>query len=271
MNCEDWRESVHEKDGISKDKEREWRFEAVSFMTYFGIFLNLPQKTIAKAIFFFHKMSTQISFKKFDRLLNGAVCIFLTSKLDDRPKILKETVRAFLYIFNIHKKQKTTSTTPKSTTSSSELVYEGLTKEGFQAFMLDIKTMNEYEEKFCTIESEILNYVGYNFDVELPYVYLDLIKSSPIIPDSTFLKIANNFINDSLRTLVCLYYEPKVIALAGLNLAQFYCNYKLPEIEPSKAWYKCFGDEVTMSIIEEATGQIMDIYKKEGASQTANK
>ena len=261
MKYEEWVESIHQNDGISLEREKEFRFEVVTFMTYFGIFLNLSQKTIAKAIHFFHRVSKKISFKKFDRLLYVAVCIFLSSKLDDRPRSLKDSVKAFLYILNIHKKQKS-STSNTQSTISLDSSYETISKEGFQGFYIDSKSLNEHEEKFCNSEFEILKLIGFNLDVELPYVYLDLIKSNPIIPDSTFLKIANNFINDSLRTLVSLYYEPKIIALAALNLAQFYCNHKLLDIEVGKPWYQCFGDEVNMPIIEEVTGHIMELYKK---------
>jgi len=40
-------------------------------------------------------------------------------------------------------------------------------------------------------------------------------------------------------------------------------NYKLPDIEAGKPWYKCFGDEVTLSMVEEVTNHIMELYKKD--------
>jgi len=72
-------------------------------MSAFGIFFKLSQITIAKAIFIFHQVSKQISFKKLDRLLYGTVCIFLSSKLDDLPKPLKEIVKAFDYFSLVYR------------------------------------------------------------------------------------------------------------------------------------------------------------------------
>lgn len=258
MLFEEWMDSIHEKDGISKDKERQMRFEVVSFMTYYGIFFKLPQISIAKGIVIFHQVSKQISFKKFDRLLYGAVCIFLASKLDDHPKPIKEFIRAFDYMHNIHKRQMVKNVS----NPYFEPSYSEITEEGYKAHTIDIKKQNDVEERFCSTEIEVLKLIGYDLVIELPYQYLDIIKKSSIIPDANFLKIANNFINDSMRTIVCLYYEPRVIALAALNLASHFCKYNIPNLENYQPWYKCFGDDIEMPLVEEVTLQIMEIYKR---------
>ena len=258
MLHEEWVESVHEKDGIPKDKERQMRFEVVSFMTYYGIFFKLPQITIAKGIVIFHQVSKQISFKKFDRLLYGAVCMFLASKLDDHPKPIKEFIRAYDYMHSMHKKQ----LLKNSNNPYFEPNYNEITEENYKAHVIDSKKQTDLEDKFCNTEIEVLKLIGYDLVIELPYQYLDIVKKSSIIPDANFLKIANNFINDSMRTTVCLYYEPRVIALAALNLASSFCNYKFPNLENHQPWYKCFGEDIEMGLVEEVTLQIMEIYKR---------
>jgi len=258
MLLEEWADSIHQKDGISKDKERQMRFEVVSFMTYYGIFFKLPQITIAKGIHIFHQVSMQISFKKFDRLLYGATSIFLASKLDDYPKPIKEFTRAFDYMHTIHKKQMVKNVN----NAYFEPSYSEITEDGYKAHKIDSKRQAELEEKFCGTECEILKLIGYDLVIELPYQYLDMIKKNPIIPDAALLKVANNFLNDSMRTIVCLYFEPRVIALAALNLASNFCNYKFPSLEDQRPWYKCFGDDVTIELVEEVTFNIMDIYKR---------
>lgn len=258
MLYEEWIDSVHEKDGISKERERQMRFEVVSFMTYYGIFFKLPQITIAKGIVIFHQVSKQISFKKFDRLLYGAVCIFLASKLDDYPKPIKDFIHAYDYMYNIHKKQMVKNTN----NPYFEPSYNEITEEGYKNHKLDSKRQAEMEEKFCNTEIEILKLIGYDLVIELPYQYLDFVKKNSIIPDANFLKIANNFLNDSMRTTVCLYYEPRVIALAALNLASQFYKYKFPLLENQQPWYKCFGDDIEMELVEEVTLQVMDIYRR---------
>jgi len=258
MLFDEWIDSIHEKDGINKDRERQMRFEVVSFMTYYGIFFKLPQITIAKGIVIFHQVSKQISFKKFDRILYGAVCIFLAGKLDDFPKPIKEFIRAYDYMYNIHKKQMIKNTS----NPFFEASYSEITEKGYKEHIIDSKVQAALEDKFCVTEIEILKLIGYDLSIDLPYQYLDIIKSSPIIPDANFLKIADNFINDSLRTTICLFYEPRVIALAALNLASCFCNYKLPILKNQEPWFKCFGEDIEMEIVEEVTLHIMEIYKR---------
>lgn len=258
MLYEEWTDSVHEKDGIPKDKERQIRFEVVSFMTYYGIFCKLPQITIAKAIVIFHQVSKQISFNKFDSILYGAVCIFLASKLDDYPKPIKEFIRAYDYMRNIHQRQ----TAKGANNPNFEPSYKEITEEGYKAHTIESKRQSDLQDRFCNTEVEVLKLIGYDLVIELPYQYLDIIKKNPIIPDVNFLKIANCYINDSMRINVCLYYEPRVIALAAMNLASYFCKYTIPNLDNGQPWYKCFGDDMEKSLVEEVTQHLREIYKK---------
>lgn len=60
-----------------------------------------------------------------------------------------------------------------------------------------------------------MNVLGFDFDIELPYKYLEAFHNYPGI-DPKILSYSNSFINDSFRTHVCLYYDPRVITLACL-------------------------------------------------------
>lgn len=259
MVYEEWIKSIHQEDGIPEVKEKQMRYEIVSFMTYYGIFFKLPQITIAKGIVIFHQVSMQVSFRKLERFLFGAVCVFLASKLDDHPKPLREFAKAYDYLHTVHKKQ-----TIKNTGNPYfEPNYSEVTEEGYKSHHIDSKKMTELEEKFASTDLEVLKMIGFDLVIELPYHYLDKIKKDPIIPSADFLKIANNFINDSMRTLACLYYEPRVIALAAVNLASHFCKTKLQNVENSgKMWYHCFGDDVAIELVEEVTLYIMEIYKR---------
>jgi len=87
-----------------------------------------------------------------------------------------------------------------------------------------------------------LNHLGFDFDIELPYSYLAAFKNYPGLNDDLILKIANNFVNDSFRTHVCLYYDPRVIALACLELSQMFIHSDLPTFN-NKPWYHYLNDE----------------------------
>ena len=258
MVYEEWIDSIHEKDGINKDRERQMRYEVVSFMTSYGIFFKLPQVTIAKGITIFHQVSKQISFKKFDRILFGGVCVFLASKLDDHPKPIKEFIKAFDYMHSIHKKQMLKN----ASNPHFEASYAEITEDGYKAYKIDSKKQADLEEKFTGTEIEILKMIGYDLVIELPYHHLENLKNSILALDVNFFKTASTFLNDSMRTILCLYYEPRVIALAAVNLTSAYYNYKLPQLENHKEWFTIFGEDIGMDIIEEVSLQIMDIYKR---------
>ena len=58
-----------------------------------------------------------------------------------------------------------------------------------------------------------------------------------LVQNDLLWKIANIFINDSFTTLVSLYYDPMVIALAAISMAQVYLKFDFPEITPGKSWF----------------------------------
>lgn len=258
MFYDEWIDSIHQKDGLTLEKERHMRLEAVSFMTRYGICFKLPQISIAKGIVIFHQISKQMSFKRFDRLLYSAVCIFLASKVDDYPKPIKEFIKIYDYMYVIHRKQ----LVKNSSDPFFEPTYTDIVEDEWKAHTVETRKHNDLEDKFLTAEIEVLKMVGYDLNIDLPYQYLDLIKKSSIIPDANFLKIANNFINDSMRSTVCLYYEPRIIALAALNLASDYFSYRFPTLDNQSAWYKCFGEDVSIELVDEATFHIRDVYKQ---------
>lgn len=239
-------------------KDQRLRALAVSFMTNYGVYFELTQLTIAKAICIFHRATIQLSLKESSYFLYGAAAVFLTSKLDDAPRALEHLVKIFDYMYGIYEKEKQAHASEKN----FEPTYKDLSVAGCRNHKIDKEKLKELKEKFTDTESNILNLIGYDFDIELPYHYLDFIKTNPIIPHASFLGIANNFINDSMRTLACLYYEPRIIALAALNLSSFFFNYKMP-VHNEQAWYKCFGDDVEFNIVEEATKYLMELYKQQ--------
>ena len=76
------------------------------------------------------------------------------------------------------------------------------------------------------------------------------------------IKISKNFINDSLRTNLCLYFQPYLIALASLNMAQIYYNKKLPDMKNGLKWFQFFVSYTTEEELNEATNYIKKIYDK---------
>jgi len=266
MLYDEWKRSIHQEDGIPKERETQLRIEAVSFMTAYGTLLDLAQITIAKGVYLFHIISQQMSFKKFDRLIYGCVCIFLSSKLDDkfRAHILKESVKAFAYLQNEYKKQAKTMMKSTNTVPSFQYIYDDISKEKIKLFSLDKKFADDIEEKFVNFESDILQMIGFDVRIDLPYQFVErhrerlpaFYKNNPELYINS-----RTWINDSLKTIVGLYYEPKLIATAAINNAAEMLNLTLPDCG-DMPWFTFFGGDVTMDVITEISIYIMETLNK---------
>ena len=258
MLYDEWNRSIHQEDGISKEKEIEIRCETVSFITAYGILLDLNQVTIAKGIYIFHLISQQISFKKLDRLAFGCVCIFLSSKLDDkfRAHILKQSVKTYCYLSNEYKKQqKNFKNNPHY-----QVTYDDVSKDKANSFAMDLKYSTEIESKFTIIEIEILQMIGFDLNIDLPYKYLqihkeafDMYKTHPEL----FIT-AWTWINESLKTIVGLYYEPWLITLAAIHNASIQLGIGITETD----WFKYFGKDLAIANIDEISLYIMEHLNK---------
>ncbi len=73
------------------------------------------------------------------------------------------------------------------------------------------------------------------------------------------LKIAYNFVNDSFRSTVCLFYSPQVIAMACLEIAQMYLATELPD-HNDKPWYHYVDDKIDKEEVDAARTIISSIY-----------
>ncbi|KAG0371212.1 Cyclin- protein fam58a [Gamsiella multidivaricata] len=70
-------------------------------------------------------------------------------------------------------------------------------------------------------------------------------------------QVAWAFINDSLRTTLCLLYPPKIIALAALHIAAKYLDENLNEAL-GDIWRELFEPDV--QDIQDAANEILDQY-----------
>ena len=110
---EEWDSSPNKSYGLSRERELAIRNEIVTFVNFYGgIMLSVNRKTVSKAILIFHRYSKQVPYKKFDRFLYAAACIFLTAKLDDCPRQLNACCNAYLYCMKSRKSKKIDFTKP---------------------------------------------------------------------------------------------------------------------------------------------------------------
>eukprot|EP00854_Cymbomonas_tetramitiformis_P006715 gene6715-8035_t len=239
--------------GITTDNEKKLRWQYCEFLKEAGNDLKVPQLTLATATVFCHRFFAHRahSLKKGpvenDHMVIAAACLFLAGKVEETPKQLKDV------IFVTYKlRRKRSSEREKLAIHHSKEMYE------------------EEREKLLQAERRLLYTLGFEFEVEHPYKHLvEAVrnkftfteKSDPEKEKAEKTQIARMawcFVNDSLRTSLCLQYEPKKIAVAAIFLAAKYQKVLLESCNSGSAWWEDCA--VGRSDIEDITVQMLDLY-----------
>jgi hypothetical protein len=187
---------------------------------------------------FFHKF---FIFKKyfdndFDKYLTCAACIFISVKVCNQLTPLKELVNFFLRLY-IRQKNITMS--------------------------IDEKIIFETCEKLCKIEFDVLNTIGFDLNVDLPYKYVHMMKFYFIeyLKNPKLITITTNFINDSFKLPLCIFYDPLLIALASLYLTSQYFKVPLPMTREGLKWFQLLQKDVIVEEVRSVGEKINKIYK----------
>eukprot|EP01119_Soliformovum_irregulare_P004461 TRINITY_DN15472_c0_g1_i2.p1 TRINITY_DN15472_c0_g1~~TRINITY_DN15472_c0_g1_i2.p1 ORF type:complete len:316 (-),score=75.90 TRINITY_DN15472_c0_g1_i2:30-929(-) len=222
-------------------EEKHLRRITCTFLQESGVRLKLPQLTIATAILFFHRFYIRNKIKDFDRYIIGTVCMFLAAKVEDTPKRLNDVLLETYRVWN--KKD----------------------------IVVDSEEFNRLREQIVNYEFTLLQSISFDFTVAHPYKYL--VSNIRTMQDSMALQqtgskelaqVAWNFVNDSLRTTLCLQYRPDRIAVAAIFLASKFLKCQLSSGE-DKEWWETYN--MSKEEIEDISNQILDLYEESpGAS-----
>ncbi|KAK4486719.1 hypothetical protein RD792_006779 [Penstemon davidsonii] len=231
-------------DGIDLKKEAYLRKSYCTFLQDLGMRLKVPQVTIATAMIFCHRFFLRQSLAKNDRRVSqeytsfdkvqfplaiyfkgtsnfqdpfstiATVCMFLAGKVEETPRPLKDVIMVSYEI--IHKKD--------------------------AAAVQRIKQKEVYEQQKELIllgERVLLGTLGYDFNVHHPYKPLvEAIKKFKVAQNA-LAQVAWNFVNDGLRTSLCLQFKPHHIAAGAIFLAAKFLKVKLPS-DGEKVWWQEF-------------------------------
>jgi len=212
------------------------RRNTCAFLQETGMKLSLPQLTIATAIVFFHRFYATRKFSEFDRHIIGTTCLFLAGKVEETPKKLKDII----VVTELYRCKDLVP--PK----------KPLDPEG--------QEFNELREKILTHELIVLQTIAFDMTIEHPYKYL-LMYVKQIQGNRNLAQVAWNFVNDSLRTTLCLQFKPQLIASAAIYLASKFLKYQLPE--GPKPWWEVF--HAREDDLKEISNQILDLYESPGS------
>ncbi|KAJ8758708.1 hypothetical protein K2173_000429 [Erythroxylum novogranatense] len=226
--------SPSRRDGIDLKKETYFRKSYCTFLQDLGMRLKVPQITIATAIVFCHRFFIRQSHAKNDRRTIATLCMFLAGKVEETPRPLKDVILVSYEI--IHKKDPTAAQRIKQ-----KEVYE------------------QQKELILLGERVVLATLGFDLNVHHPYKPLvDAIKKFKVAQNA-LAQVAWNFVNDGLRTSLCLQFKPHHIAAGAIFLAAKFLKVKLPS-DGEKVWWQEF--DVTPRQLEEVSNQMLELYEQ---------
>ncbi|XP_022715417.1 cyclin-T1-4-like isoform X1 [Durio zibethinus] len=226
--------SPSRRDVIDLKKETYLRKSYCTFLQDLGMRLKVPQVTIATAIIFCHRFFIRQSHAKNDRRTIATVCMFLAGKVEETPRPLKDVILVSYEI--IHKKDPAAAQRIKQ-----KEVYE------------------QQKELILLGERVVLATLGFDLNVHHPYKPLvEAIKKFKVAQNA-LAQVAWNFVNDGLRTSLCLQFKPHHIAAGAIFLAAKFLKVKLPS-DGEKVWWQEF--DVTPRQLEEVSNQMLELYEQ---------
>ncbi|CAM8995229.1 unnamed protein product [Rhodiola kirilowii] len=221
-------------DGIDLKKETYLRKSYCTFLQDLGMRLKVPQVTIATAIVFCHRFFLRHSHAKNDRRTIATACMFLAGKVEETPRPLKDVILVSYDI--IHKKDPSAAQKIKQ-----KEVYE------------------QQKELILLGERVVLSTLAFDMNVHHPYKPLvEAIKKFKVAQNA-LAQVAWNFVNDGLRTSLCLQFKPHHIAAGAIFLAAKFLKVKLPS-DGEKVWWQEF--DVTPRQLEEVSNQMLELYEQ---------
>jgi len=203
------------------------RRSTCSFLQEAGMKLRLPQLTIATAVIFFHRFYARHRFKDYDRYAIATTSLFLAGKVEETPKKLRDVIEV-TYMIRFKGKE-----IPKP----------------------DSVEFNQIREQILANELIVLQTIAFDLTVEHPYKYL-LAYVKGIQGNRALAQVAWNFVNDSLRTTLCLQHRPQLIASAAIFLASKFLKYQIPT--DRKPWWQIMDAKIEE--LEMIGNQILDLY-----------
>ena len=123
---------------------------------------------------------------------------------------------------------------------------------------------DEIGEKILINEVKILINIGFDLDIILPYRYLDnflgYLTNNLYENLKNFLQTTNNFINDSFKIPLCLYFDPNLIALTSILLTTKLFNITLPDLDDGRKWYNLIDKSIKYETLIEIANLINKMY-----------
>ncbi len=224
-------------DGITLEKERFDRNKGCSFIMSVGISLKLPQLTMSTAAVFLHRFYMRYSLKQVHYYDIGATALLLATKVEETSRKLRDIVIACARIAQ----------------KNRDLVMDEQSKEFWR-----------WRDTMLYNEELLLEALCFDLTIQHPYTPL-LQYCKQFGPSSkednpqgkNLARSAWAFVNDSVRTMLCVMYPPATIAAAALWFASKHHEIPLSD-RGGQPWWGFIG--VDLHDLSDATSILADLY-----------
>ena len=191
------------------------RLFGIELLQQMGVMLRLPQVATSTACVSFHRFFRRKSMYKHDVRHIALGALFLASKVEETPRRMRDVLAVYLYL-----DQK---------------------RRGLPPRPLDIHSARyiDYKDILIKTERELLKELGFVLYTEHPHKFILNYAKMLTADEATHRKLSQyawNFVNDSMRTDVCLHYAPEVIVCAAIWLGARVQGIRLPSTDAVKWW-----------------------------------
>ncbi|XP_023632705.1 putative cyclin-T1-1 [Capsella rubella] len=216
-------------DGMNFKDETIHRWCYTSFLQDLGHRLNHPQKSIATAIVLCQRFFTRQSIAKNDPRMVATICMFLAGKVEGSPRPAGDV------LFFSHR-----------------LLFN-------KDPLIDAK-FERLKATVFTGEKLVMATLGFDLDIEHPYkLVMDWVKRCVKAEDFRRVgQAALNFVNNMLRTSLCLQFGPSQLGAGAIYLGLSLCKIKYLPCDGDKAWWVEFG--ISKRQLKEICDQTLDLY-----------
>lgn len=232
LSSEQLENSPSRQQGIDAETETTLRFYACDLIQEAGLLLKCPQAVMATGQVLLHRCYCKKSMREYHIKRMAATCFWLATKLEEAPRRTRDIIMCFDRI--IKRRENRTLT-----------VLEVGNKE-----------FEEFRQGMIRYERHLLRTFGFVMHVEHPHKFL-LSYCNLLETSEDFKQMAWNYVNDSLRTTLCVRFKSEVVACAAIFLAGRKLTFPLPESVP---WWEVFSVETDQLV--EAVKTLHDLYQR---------
>mmetsp|Transcript_22526 Transcript_22526/g.62492 ORF Transcript_22526/g.62492 Transcript_22526/m.62492 type:complete len:516 (-) Transcript_22526:652-2199(-) len=241
------------KDGVDEETEAMQRIYGCEVIQACGVCLGFPQVVMATGQVLLHRFYCKRSMRQFDIKVTALTCFWLAAKLEEVPKLESNMWKVLIVFDRVTRR-----------------------KDGKDPKLLELHSKKYYlmRDEVVRTERELLVAFGFVMHVEHPHKHvmnyltaLSRSKNAEVPPTekdeqrvAALMQTAINYVNDSLRTMLCVRFKAEVVACAAIFLAARELKISLPESDdPEESnWWDLF--DVRLEDIVEVCVTILGLY-----------